>query len=285
MPPKGWRGGGGGSGASKDARRQLPHPAQGRVEGQGGPPGPACLGHPWVLTPGRRGGHRDTFSLQLVCTILQLWAAHRAPRFTCEGVVPCILGGNTNSFDPYLSQGTCVRGYPALDPILWGKPGSQAPLSPSAAEVPWLPSREHPQALKIKANKREFAETERGGCVCYKERKKNHGVRATQGSICSTARQYSPSPHHSISRMGGSQLPPSYQGQFGLSDQPQSGFTPRRGAGAGVRTFLLRSHLSAAKRKKPAPETQETFSNRTLFLTSFGSVCGCKLSQETLSTG
>lgn len=93
-------GSGGGSGASKDARRQLPHSAQGRVEGQGGPPRPACLGHPWMLTPGRRGGHWDTFSLQLVCTILQLWAAHRAPRFTCEGAVPCILGETPIALTP-----------------------------------------------------------------------------------------------------------------------------------------------------------------------------------------
>lgn len=48
----------------------FPASAQGRVEGQGVPPGPACLTHPRVLTPGWRGGHQDTVSLQLVCAVL-----------------------------------------------------------------------------------------------------------------------------------------------------------------------------------------------------------------------
>lgn len=84
VPPKGWRGGRPGCPPAALPRH---HPAQGRVEGQGvrdprrvcvvvvppPRPGRACLTHPWVLIPGGRRGRRDIVSLQLVCTVLQLW--------------------------------------------------------------------------------------------------------------------------------------------------------------------------------------------------------------------
>lgn len=45
------------------------------------------------------------------------------------------FGRNTHSFDPYVHQSTCDKGYLVLDPILWGKPDSQASFSVCGREV------------------------------------------------------------------------------------------------------------------------------------------------------
>lgn len=89
----------------------------------------------------------------------------------------------------------------------------------------------------------------------HKEGKKNCGVRATRGSICSTAKKHAYSSHHPIYCMGASPLPPSHQGQFGLSYQPQLGF--RLGRATGLESGLVIPPVGREGRESDSQNTRD----------------------------